>query len=372
MPAVSPGKDITRSKGSLGMNIARNWFGPLFITSLSALPAPAALAEDALDFYAKLHMSTDYSSDGETKETSLSDNSSRFGFQGNHQATPDIDFYWRMEQKVYVDESGGRFGNPAYAGLATHYGRIQAGFMDTPYKLLVSPFNIMDDTVADVRGILGYSALGEDATRNLNVRARNAIMAQTRLNHLELSALYSFDYLGEETASGQDNNNYDGYSLSLVYKEEKLMLGLANERWMDNEGLNGIRLGARYDFGSFNSGLILETIGARQNPAYRRQAAALDVQYPLSTKNTAKFQIGYAGDYDGTSDSGATQFSIGGYHSASDDLTFYLIYSRINNDINAHYRLGTSGHGDIISPAYGDDPWALSLGLSYRLDYRFK
>lgn len=343
----------------------------LIIPMLMALPTTSALAEDAFDLYAKLHMSADYSSDGETKETSLSDNSSRFGFQGRHQATPDVNFYWRMEQKVYVDESGGRFGNPAYAGLETYYGRLQGGFMDTPYKLLVSPFNIMDDTVADVRGILGYSALGEDATRNLNVRARNAVMAQTELDKLQLSALYSFDYLGQETASGQDNNDYDGYSISLVYHQDSLMFGVANERWMDDEGLNGFRLGARYDFGTFNSGILLETIGAKQTAAYRRQAAAVDVQYPLSRKNTAKFQIGYAGNYDGSSDSGATQFSIGGYHNASDTLTFYLIYSRINNDSNAHYRLGTSGHGDIISPAYGDDPWALSLGLSYRLDHHF-
>jgi len=354
------------------MKVTQNWLGHLFITALTALLSSAALAEDSFDFYAKLHISTDYSSDGDTTETSLSDNSSRFGFQGSHQATPDLGFYWRMEQKVYVDESGGRFGNPAYAGLDTLYGKYQAGFMDTPYKSLVSPFNIMDDTVADVRGILGYSALGEDATRNLNVRARNAIMAQKAFGKLQLAALYSFDYLAESTTSGQDNNNYDGYSVSLVYRETNLMLGLANERWLDNEGLNGIRLGARYDFGTFNSGLILETIGAKQNPAYRRQAAAVDVQYPLSSNNTAKFQLGYAGNYDGTSDSGATQFSIGGYHSVSDDLTFYLIYSRINNDSNARYRLGTSGHGDIISPTYGNDPWALSLGLSYRLDYRFR
>lgn len=344
----------------------------LFPALFSLLHVVAVHADDNVDFYTKIHLSADYSSDGDTTQTSLSNNSSRFGFQGTHQATPELGLYWRLEQKVYVDESNGRFANPAYAGIDTRYGNVQAGFMDTPYKSLISPFNIMDDTVGDVRGLLGYSALGVDATRNLNVRARNALMAQKRFNNLELSVLYSFDYLAQGTSSGQDNNDYAGYSASLVFKNDKWLLGIANEHWLDNEGLSGVRVGARYDFGRFNTGLILEQMDASTIAAYRRNAAAWDLQYPVSGKNTAKFQLGYADDYDGMSNSGARQFSIGDYHRVGDDLTFYLIYSQIDNDINARYRLGESGHGDIISPLYGDDPWALSLGLSYRLDYRFK
>lgn len=354
------------------MSVQRKWVGSLCITLLAGIQCIDAYAEDNVDFYTKIHLSADYASDGDTTQNSLSNNSSRFGFQGTHQATPELGLYWRLEQKVYVDESSGRFANPAYAGLETQYGKVQAGFMDTPYKSLVSPFNVMDDTVGDVRGLIGYSALGEDATRNLNVRARNALMAQKRFRDMELSVLYSFDYLAEGTSSGQDNNDYAGYSASLVYRKDKLLLGVANERWLDNEGLSGVRLGARYDFGAFNTGLILERMDAANNAAYRRNAAAVDLQLPFSKQNTAKFQVGFAGDYEGTSDSGASQFSIGDYHSVSDDLTFYLIYSQINNDTNARYRLGESGHGDIISPTYGNDPWALSLGLSYRLDYRFK
>lgn len=354
------------------MGTPKEWFIPLSIALLSMLQAGSLHAEDAVDFYTKIHLSTDYANDGDSTQTSLSNNSSRFGFQGTHQATPELGLYWRLEQKVYVDESYGRFANPAYAGVDTRYGKLQAGFMDTPYKSLISPFNVMDDTVGDVRGILGYSALGEDATRNLNVRARNALMAQKSFNNVELSVLYSFDYLAEGTNTGLDNNDYAGYSASLVYRNDKLLLGIANEHWQDPEGLSGIRLGARYDFGVFNSGLILEQIDSDLTAAYRRTAAAIDVQYRVNSKNTAKIQFGYAGDYDGTSDSGASQFAIGDYHSVSDDLTLYLIYSQLENDANARFRLGESGHGDIISPAYGNDPWALSLGLSYRLDYRFK
>jgi len=352
------------------MRDSNGWIGSLFLVT-ALLISTYAQAEEGFDFYAKLHMSVDGSSDGDSNETSLSNNSSRFGFQGRHQASPDIRFYWRMEQKVYVDESGGRFGNPTYAGLETDYGSVQAGFMDTPYKSLVSPFNIMDDTVADVRGIFGYSALGEDATRNLNVRARNAIMAQKHFDALAFSALYSFDYLADGTVNGQDDNSYAGYSVSLVYRKDQLMLGIANERWLDEVGLKGVRAGGRYDFGVLNSGVILETIDANQIAAYRRQAAAIDVQYRTGERNIAKVQVGHASDYEGSSESGATQTSIGDYYSASDHLIFYLIYSRINNDRNARYRLGTSGHGDIISPAYGNDPWVISLGLSYRLDYHF-
>jgi predicted porin len=331
-----------------------------------------ALADTTVDFYTKIHLSLDAASDGNTSQGGLSDNSSRFGFQGTHQVSPGLGLYWRLEQKVYMDESDGRFANPAYAGLEGEYGKFQAGFMDTPYKLLVSPFNIMDDTVADVRGILGYSALGADAGRNLNVRARNAIMVQKEVDRLSLSALYSFDYLAEGSSSGIDNNDYSGYSASLVYRDAKWLLGTAIEQWQDSEAIRGIRVGARYDFGPFNGGLIVEQTDAALTAAYRRQAMAIDIQYPFEERHTARLQLAMAGDYEGVADSGATQLALGDYYAASDALNFYLIYSRMENGENAKYRLGTSGHGDIIAPLYGADPWVLSLGLSYRLDYRFR
>lgn len=341
------------------------------VVSLLLMTSSATFAEDTVDFYTKIHLSLDAASDGSSQQGDLSNNSSRFGFQGSHQATPELDFYWRLEQKVYVDESDGRFANPAYAGIEGRFGKLQAGFMDTPYKSLVSPFNIMDDTVADVRGILGYSALGVDATRNLNVRARNAIMAQTQLAGVTLCALYSFDYLAEGNTSGLDNNDYSGYSASLVYKDGRWLLGGAIEQWQDSEAIKGIRLGVRHDFGPWNAGLIVEQSDAELTAAYRHQAAAVDLQYPFGVRHTARLQLAVADDYEGVADSGARQFAVGDYYAASEALQFYLIYSQLENDINAKYRLGTSGRGDIIAPIYGDDPWALSLGFSYRLDYRF-
>lgn len=353
------------------MQYWQRWTGGSVI-SLLLMTSSATFAEDTVDFYTKIHLSLDAASDGTTSQSGLSNNSSRFGFQGTHQVRPGLGLYWRLEQKVYVDESDGRFANPAYAGLEGAYGKFQAGFMDTPYKLLVSPFNIMDDTVADVRGILGYSALGADAGRNLNVRARNAIMVQKDVDRLSLSALYSFDYLAEGSSSGIDNNDYSGYSASLVYRDEKWLLGMAIEQWQDSEAIKGVRMGARYDFGSWNAGFIVEQIDAALTAAYRRQAMAIDIQYPFAERHTAKLQLAMAGDYEGVADSGATQLALGDYYAASDALNFYLIYSRMENGENAKYRLGTSGHGDIITPVYGADPWVLSLGLSYRLDYRFK
>ena len=53
-------------------------------------------------------------------------------------------------------------------------------------------------------------------------------------------------------------------------------------------------------------------------------------------------------------------------------ISLYVIVTSLENGGNAEYRLGTSGHGDIIAPLAGDDVWAISFGLTYKMTKQFK
>lgn len=85
---------------------------PLLITVLLIIGSNILANEnDGFELYAKVHLSIDMADDNQEKSVSLSNNSSRFGLQGKHSINNETAFLWRMEQKVYMDESGGRFGS---------------------------------------------------------------------------------------------------------------------------------------------------------------------------------------------------------------------------------------------------------------------
>jgi len=336
-----------------------------------------ATESDYFELYAKVHLSIDMADDGQEDMVSLSNNSSRFGLQGKHLINSKTEFLWRMEQKVYMDESEGRFGNPAYAGFEGRLGRILAGFIDTPYKSFVSKFNVMDDTVADVRSILGYSPLGAYETvdvpaDNMNVRARNAVFYDRAWSDYRVALLYSMEKGDDGTASGLDDNDNAGISGSFEYATDKIKLGMAAENWGGGQELQGIRIGGRYEWRGYDFGLVWEQIDSSINPDYCRDAHAFDVGFNLDEANRLKIQYLTAESSEGLPDSSARMLSIGSYHKLDSAMSLYLIATSLENDVNAEYRLGTSGHGDIIAPLAGDDIWAVSFGLIYKVAKQFK
>jgi len=338
----------------------------LLFSQVASAAAPSENEE--MELYVKFHMSADREYDGEQHALSLSNNSSRFGFMGHHKTSQGHKFLWRIENKVYVDESGGKLGNPVYAGFELPMGKILMGFIDTPYKTFVSKFNVMDDTIADVRSILGYNALGADAADNLNVRARNAFLYSNTWGPFYYELLYSAEKGATGTSTGTDDNSQSGYSSRVEYRNKPYNLGIASEQWRGGNKLKGARIGARYQGKPWRAGVVYERINSSVNSVYQRSAYAIDAGYKIN-KSLIKAQYIVALANKRNADSGATMISFGDYYKIDKELTLYLIGTTLSNAANAKYRLGTSGHGDIISPGYGGDIWTLSLGLIFRVDW---
>src|SRR3569833_2603070 len=55
--------------------------------------------------------------------------------------------------------------------------------------------------------------------------------------------------------------------------------------------------------------------------------------------NTLKAAVAMADDLDGVNDSGATQYSIGAFHSLSKNTEVYALYTQVSNDTNNTYGL---------------------------------
>jgi len=351
--------------GSVTMQIAYIRFVvPLILLSQAMLVS--AKSQD-MELYIKFHISLDRAYDGQQQASSLSNNSSRFGFQGFHKTKTGYKFVWRIENKVYIDESGGRLGNPVYAGFEGKAGQLLAGFIDTPYKSFVSKFNIMDDTVADVRSILGYNGLGSDAVGSLNVRARNALLYENKIGAYFISLLFSAENGDKGTTTGLDDNANGGYSARFEYEQANFNIGMAAEKWKGAKQLQGIRIGGRYRHKSILGGVVIERVDSSPDPRYRHDAYAIDVGYINSNNNQVKLQFISATPDKSLPDSGARMLSLGDYYRVDKELSYYVIATKLINNSNAKYQLGTSGHGDIINPAYGGDIWALSFGVVFRI-----
>ena len=176
----------------------------------------------------------------------------------------------------------------------------------------------------------------------------------------------------EGIASGMDDNDKAGISGSFEYELDKLKLGLAAESWDGGQALQGIRIGGRYEWRGYDFGVVWEQIDSSTNPDYSRDAYALDVGFNLDEPNRLKIQYLNAKSSDGLPNSGASMISIGGYHKIDNAMSLYLIATSLKNDGNAEYRLGTSGHGDIIAPLAGGDVRAISFGLTYKMTKQFR
>lgn len=352
---------------NLSRKISSNF--PLCATLFSVvaiIPAIGFATESKdVELYIKIHMSLDQSYDGQNQALSVSNNSSRFGFRGNHKIDNKNIFHWRMENKVYIDESGGRLGNPAYAGFKTKYGRLFIGFIDTPYKTFVSKFNVMDDSIADVRSIFGYSSQGADVTDNLNVRARNAIFYDFVYQQFKFAALYSAEKASTGTATNLDDNSNDGYSASLEFKNSQLKFGAAAESWNSGQELRGVRIGGRYRVNKYDLGVVWERIDSPLDAKFDRDALSLDIGIQALSNNRIKLQYIVADSNKVESASGAQMLTLSTYHNLDKKNILYLIATKLDNGKNAKYRLGTSGHGDIVVPEFGSNTWSVSLGVIY-------
>lgn len=349
----------------------------------SAVSAPAFAATSNVDVYGVLNFavaSIDSDTGTEDRQLSLASQNSRIGFKGAEDLGGGLSAIWQIESSVFLDESGGPFATRnTFVGLKGGFGSVLLGRHDTPVKLLRGKVDNFGDTLADSRNLLGANAVSGSSSYDL--RPDNTVVyISPNLSGLTLMAAYTADHgvsgagaTFPSCVAGADCNDRDGYSVSADYTNGPLMLGLGYERqntlinatndeidrsiWRAVAGFNigDFKLGAEYERASGDAALASDD----------RNGWGLFANYALGNV-VLKANYLTVGDYEGVSDSGAKQYTVGVDYNLSKRTTASLFYAQIKNDTNAGFDLGRAqGVSDFTTVVNGADPSTFGVGLTH-------
>ena len=345
--------------------------GALAIFTMPATGQAVELAGKKLELYGKVHVSLDSSDpdvSGEDTQTSVSNNSSRIGFKGQHKINDATKLLWQYEQDVKIDETGDGFANRnSFIALKGDFGEVLAGHYDTPSKTLGSKWGMFSDTAGDRRAIFGaYSGYGN----KLNDRGENAILYRNSFGNIALAAMYSTSNPTTEVSGSLDDNDSDVTSVSVTYKDDSLTVAAAIENWSSDpeNGLvevDNMRLAASYKMDQLKFGAIYESTDS-DDDVFNRDAYGLECAYSISNQTDVPGQYIVAVEYKNVSNSGANQLAVGVFNKLDKVTQVYAVYTSTDNDSNAQYQGIDGGHGDELETVAGGNPSALSVGIVYK------
>lgn len=280
------------------------------LLSLSLLSG-ALLAEATV--YGKANISlnmndTEVNSVSTRDNWQLNSNASRLGFKGEQALDGGLKAVYQLEYEVAVDdgeaqstsikadcddndsttdetcdsaESSFKQRN-IFVGLEGGFGRIIAGYHDTPLKLAQGKLDRFNDlALGDIKNVLS----GEN-------RLGNIIMYDTpKRNGLQATLAF---IPGEESGAvaGDDNGIADATSASIKYAADDFWLSLANDS--DVKGMDNTRVSAEYTFKQFKLGVMaqsgeelasgIESTGYLISSQYTQSKWIFKAQYLASTE----------------------------------------------------------------------------------------
>ena len=265
-----------------------------------------------------------------------------------------------------TERSNFNSGRNSFIGAKGSFGKVAVGQHDTPLKKVRGKGAVIfGDTIADARSIL--SAVADSSGTKLDDRVRNAIFYYSpKFSNTQVFLLYSAD-----TTSGgtTDDNDNDLSSASIVHKNGPLYVGLAyqNKAIAGGDDLTVSRIAFSYKTGALRFGGVAESADAGSNNSLTRDAFALNLRYDVNAKTWAGVQVAQADDYDGSTDTGATNVSFGVYRKLGDKTNVYVVASSTNNDDNAQFGLSQGGIQDKTTAfAAGEKVTGVSTGIEHK------
>src|SRR3569832_324629 len=270
----------------------------LAIAAAMSLAASVA-AEAGVEIYGKARVSLDYINNNDPDPThedstvSLGSNVSRLGFKGDEDLGNGIGLLWQLETQVDID-TGTAFQSPR----KTYVG-VTGGRNETAYRIVTNRLDVFGDTKADYNAIVGNVG----GSRTFDNRSNNVLSyISPNMSGLTVQAAYSMNRSSDD--------------LPMTKSEAKRIIA---------------SVGGGYENGPLYVAAAYETLGYFAG----RDAATTH----KSGDNTLKAAVAMADDLDGVNDSGATQYSIGAFHSLSKNTEVYALYTQVSNDTNGTYGL---------------------------------
>ncbi|MGI6407934.1 MAG: porin [Thiopseudomonas sp.] len=340
-------------------------------SALALAISSQAMAE--VTIYGRAHVSVDYLDDGaKYSKTNLSSNSSRLGFKGSHDISPDLKAFFQIEQQINFatgseDGDSGNFSTrDTFVGLSGNFGAVQMGRFDSPFKVARGPANLFGDQVGDMRNL---TRVGD---ARFDERYDNTLQYTTPdLNGFRIKLAYS-TYEGQNAVEDKDSS--DAGSVALSYVRGPFEGALAYEKVGKDSSKgkrDGLRLAAAYKLtDSFKMVGFYQNVDYKggSNAALRKQLSSdtygLGGEYKLSS-NTALKAMWMTRDAD-DSDYGADMWVVGVEHKLDKAVRVYANYAVTDNNKAAKltpWRQARSAKpGATVA---GKEASGLSVGLRY-------
>lgn len=341
--------------------------------TISALLASSPAAAFDFNTYGVGHLSVDHIDDGNSSDQDVASNSSRLGFTGSHDLGSGLTALFQLESGVDLTGQGGNDGNggssndgdvftearDSFVGLTGNWGTLRAGKLPGLNQWLYD-YNLFADQVGDLGNIWGESGLPGRVTSTLQYRTPDFSGFSASLSYVP----------DENLAAGSAPrvNTDDITLLKADYGDGPIKLGAAYTRIdISPEEWEVWAITGSYEFDRFTIG------GGWQNESdvggiddNDRDSFTLGASAKVVANGTVKAQVAHANDDAPSSD--ATQWALGYDHALNDQVTVYAAYAETDNDSRARFTANNYGKGDAVTPALGDDPSAVSIGLIVTFD----
>ena len=160
--------------------------------------------------------------------TGMASGNSRFGFRGSEDLGSGLRAIWQIESLVVVDHGGGQIsGRDSYLGLASGFGTLRLGNMDTIFKEYGDTLRFLgvsSGTWMSSSDMLRKVGFGTSSASSFHLRRPNsAVYESPRIAGLQLGAQWSSNEAKTATRDPQV------LSLGLRYDAGPLYLAIAHE-----------------------------------------------------------------------------------------------------------------------------------------------
>ncbi len=348
------------------------------LATFAALASLSAHADDGVVIYGRLNATFEnVSVSGGHSRTMVNDNASRIGFRGSEDLGGGMAVIYQIESRIRVD--GSDTGTPlatrdSWVGLRTQQGTLRLGRSLGPIYYALYDYISMHnhDTGTSSDALLSPVIFGN--SNAAGGRMNNQIWyTSPKLAGFTFDATYAL--LAEEPAASGSTRTPHNLGLVTSYDAGPLHAAVSyastqNTTNLDSTGTSvrfnndrAVTAGGAYNFGPVVVGGLFErskrsTLTEDMTRNYWRVSAMV----PMGP-HEFHANYGRAGDYSGTHDTAAAQYTLAYNYNLSKRTKLYTYYTKIDND--AAKRTGGGGAYSFLGTAPGLDNSSVALGIRH-------
>ena len=330
----------------------------VLLLSIVAAFAGAAGAQSSVTIYGRVNTSVEsQKTTGVERTVVLQNNSSRWGLKGSEDLGSGMKAFLFLESGFGSDTGqltggGGLFNRESFAGISGGFGAIRGGRITSPVYFASADYVSMHnhDTGTSSDFLFGFAATGGNNNNSITYKTPS-------LGFGDIEIAYSLAASGSEQPGSANLRNTQ---IAYNYVGGPLHIG-AGYAQMDDKRAATVPnrkdqtavIRALYEMGAFTVGGYyerskLEFAGQRRS----RNNFRLAGMYAMGPSEF-HLNFGLAGEFSGTNDTGAKQFTVGYNYNLSKRTKVYAFYTQVDEDSNGTYYLGATPGAKFSSLAAG-------------------